>query len=74
MSEIPEYEDIMKYFRREIPKSEIHLGHAEHLCNLVNQGIDLEDYRKLVKNPKFLCKKCGRTAELEKNLCEPTPL
>jgi hypothetical protein len=51
-----------------------HLGHAQHLCNLVETGSDIDQYKKLVKNPKFLCKRCGRVAAAEKNLCEPMRL
>ncbi len=48
-----------------------HLGHANHLCNLAEIGIDIDAYKTLVRNGKFICKKCGRVAEAEKNLCEP---
>jgi len=36
--------------------------HDEHLCYLVNMGYvenSLNDYKKLVKDAKFVCKKCG---------------
>jgi len=56
---------------REMP----HLGHAKHLCHLVeHRGIDINEYKPLVKNAKFLCKKCGRVAANEENLCEPIKL
>jgi hypothetical protein len=54
-----------------------HEGHEEHLCFLHNVGFvraQLEDYKKLVKNPRFVCRTCGRTAENEKNLCDPEKL
>ena len=52
-----------------------HLGHANHLCHLVEStGISIEEYRPLVKNAKFLCRKCGRVAANAENLCEPVPL
>jgi hypothetical protein len=52
-----------------------HLGHGRHLCHLVEDiGIGIEEYKKLIKNPKFLCKKCGRVAAREENLCEPIKL
>ncbi len=37
-----------------------HAAHEEHLCLLENVGYlksNLEDYKKLVRNPKFICKK-----------------
>ncbi len=52
----------------------MHLGHAKHLCNLAQQGIELFEYKKYVKNPKYICKKCGRVAAKEENLCEPVKL
>lgn len=49
-----------------------HLGHGKHLCHLVeDMGIDINEYKKLVRNAKFLCKNCGRVAATEENLCEP---
>ena len=54
-----------------------HVGHEEHLCLLHNTGYvsdNLEDYKKLVRNPKFVCKGCGRVAANEKNLCAPEKL
>ena len=57
------------------PRHMPHLGHKKHLCHLVEDvGISMEDYKPLVKNAKFLCRKCGRTAAKEENLCEPTKL
>ena len=52
-----------------------HLGHGKHLCHLVEyQGIDIKEYKPLVKNAKFLCKVCGRVAAKDENLCEPVEL
>lgn len=54
-----------------------HAGHDQHLCYLQNLGYvesNLEDYKTLVKDPKFVCKNCGRTAANEKNLCNPDKL
>lgn len=61
-----------------MPKPKMpHPAHEEHLCYLQNVGYidsNLEDYKKLVKNPKFVCKNCGRAAADEKNLCNPEKL
>lgn len=44
--------------------------HELHLCKLVKRE-DLEEIRKLVKAAVFLCKKCGRVAREQDNLCDP---
>ena len=52
-----------------------HIGHQKHLCALAEQGhITLDEMKKLIRDPKFICKKCGRVAAKEENLCEPVPL
>ena len=54
-----------------------HAGHDKHLCYLHNMGFvnsNLEDYKKLVKGGKYVCKACGRVAEVDKNLCMPEEL
>ena len=54
-----------------------HWGHEEHLCLLENIGylrVALEDYKQMVKGPKFICKQCGRVAGDKRNLCEPEKL
>jgi hypothetical protein len=54
-----------------------HPGHDKHLCFLENIGYvksNLEEYKKLVINPDFVCKNCGRAAARDKNLCSPESL
>lgn len=54
-----------------------HPEHEEHLCLLQNVGYlktNLNDYKKLVKDGKFICRGCGRVAASEKNLCTPEKL
>jgi hypothetical protein len=54
-----------------------HEGHDKHLCYLQNVGFvqsSFSDYKSLVKEPKFLCKNCGRAAASDKNLCKPAKL
>ncbi len=54
-----------------------HPGHEEHLCYLQNIGFlvrNWENFKKLVQNPKYICKACGRVAAREKNLCAPEKL
>jgi len=63
-----------------------HPGHEGHLCYLENIGylrsqelleigVDRkEEFKRLVRRPKFFCRKCGRAASSEGNLCEPEKL
>jgi hypothetical protein len=63
-----------------------HPAHEGHLCFLENigylkapelleMGVDRkEEYKRLVRNATFFCKRCGRAAAHEKNLCEPEKL
>ncbi len=47
------------------------------LCSLVKKGVVKEDrkqYRELVTDAHYLCKRCGRVACKAKNLCKPTDL
>lgn len=55
-------------------KSELH---DKHLCYIVSQGYhlsDAEEYKTIVKDPKFKCRHCGRAAHSADNLCEPEKL
>jgi hypothetical protein len=62
----------------EIPEENLpHPGHDTHLCFLENVGYletHLDDYKKLVNDSRYVCKKCGRTANTADNLCVPEPL
>ena len=54
-----------------------HPGHDKHLCYLNNlhfQDSNPEEYKDLIREPKFFCKNCGRAAASEKNLCKPVKL
>lgn len=51
-----------------------HPMHDDHLCYLVNMGYvenNFEDYKERVKDPKFVCKRCGRSANSAESLCQP---
>jgi len=41
-----------------------------HLCKIVGKK-DFDLLRDLVKESMYLCRKCGRTARNELNLCKP---
>lgn len=52
-----------------------HIGHRNHLCDMAEKGhVTLEQMKALVRDPQFICKKCGRVAHSAENLCEPVPL
>ena len=52
-----------------------HIGHSNHLCDIVEEGeVSFSNFKKLVKNPKFICKTCGRAASKDESLCEPDSL
>ena len=52
-----------------------HIGHKNHLCDITLRGqVALEQVKDLVRDSKFICKKCGRSAANEENLCDPEPL
>jgi hypothetical protein len=36
--------------------------------------MELADYKEFVRNPKYICRICGRAAASEKNLCDPVAL
>jgi hypothetical protein len=61
-----------------MPKAKMpHPEHEQHLCYLHNLGYvqsNLKDYKKLVADPKFVCRNCGRVAAADTNLCAPEKL
>jgi len=62
-----------KIFKTKVP----HQWHEIHLCYLANMGYqqqNSEEYKSLVRNPKYMCKHCGRVAQQKNNLCTPTTL
>lgn len=51
--------------------------HTEHLCYMVSQGFhvsDEQEFKVLVENPRYKCKRCGRVAASRANLCVPDNL
>ena len=54
-----------------------HPGHEKHLCHLQYNGYmnqNFEDFKKLVINPQFICRKCGRAANQASSICQPEKL
>jgi hypothetical protein len=48
-------------------------AHREHMCSLMELG-KMQEVAELSKNPAFICKNCGVTADHQENLCNPEPL
>jgi len=50
--------------------------HGEKMCAMTccPCDLDLDEVKALVRNPKFICRTCGRVAAKEDNLCQPEPL
>ena len=34
----------------------------------------LEEYKEWVREPRYVCRKCGMVARREKDLCKPVPI
>ncbi|MHA1906398.1 MAG: hypothetical protein ACW98Y_03810 [Candidatus Thorarchaeota archaeon] len=47
--------------------------HDETLCEFFEHGT-IDEMRKRVKDPKWICKGCGRAANKKEYLCEPVDL
>lgn len=50
---------------------------SKKLCSLVKKGFcgdEPKEYSKLIKDPKYWCKKCGRAAADSSNLCKSKKL
>jgi hypothetical protein len=51
--------------------------HTKHLCHFVSYGYHVnneDNYKDLVKEPRYKCNFCGCTANLEESLCNPAKL
>jgi len=50
---------------------------ARKLCTLTKNGFQKdhrEEYKDLLRDAKYMCKKCGRAAGKSKCLCKPVKL
>jgi hypothetical protein len=75
-------EEVMAMQKKELMFSEAalimaHHGYEKHLClhkNIALLPENLENYKKLVRGAKYVCKDCGRAAGNAENLCFPVEL
>ena len=54
-----------------------HTNHENHLCYLHNVGWvqnNLEGYKELVREGKYVCRACGRVSADKENVCLPEEL
>jgi len=57
-----------------LSKAQPHPGHEKHLCKMVEDKVPIEKIKPLVKDAKYICKGCMRTAAKAENLCAPEKL
>lgn len=48
-----------------------HTGHENHLCAMVEDKGLTKEMLPLIKNAKYVCICCGRSAAKAENLCSP---
>jgi hypothetical protein len=48
----------------------------KHLCEYKKSAIkeDLDKFKELVRDPRFICRKCARAAREDGRLCKPEKL
>jgi len=51
-----------------------HKMHDQHLCNIIQSGVGMEQWRGLVTNAQYFCRQCGRAAAKAENVCDPVPI
>ena len=50
---------------------------SKEMCKLVKEEFHLKktkQYAKIVANPQYVCKRCGRVANKKTRLCKPVEL
>lgn len=51
-----------------------HCRESDHLCRIVSRHGDSDKLRRLVRESRYVCRTCGRTARSGDNLCKPVGL
>lgn len=62
------HEFVSKYFQS--PGMPCGCEDGVHLCQVIHGDNGLEEALKVVSEPKFICRKCGRVACGEEHLCD----
>ena len=53
--------------------SKCHGDHRTHLCSLAGKK-RVNEIKELVRDPQYICSKCGRVADENKRVCKPEPI
>jgi len=51
-----------------------HCREPDHLCRVVARQGDSDKVRRLIRDARFICRTCGRTARSSEHLCKPATL
>jgi len=57
-----------------LPETQPHPGHEKHLCKMAENQVPIGKIKPLVKDAKYICSCCMRSAAKAENLCSPEPL
>lgn len=53
------------------------MSEEKPFCKRITPGFlkkNLEEYKEWVREPLYVCRKCGRVARRSRDLCKPVPL
>jgi len=65
-----ELADSKKIFLSEAALQVPHEGHDRHLCELCKK-MTQDEYKILIRDAKYFCQHCGRSAAKSEHLCFP---
>jgi rubrerythrin len=74
---VPEEETTVQPEEKALDEKRVARAREHTLCELVKKDFQkkhLKEYKELVREPVFVCKKCGRAANNANYLCKPSRL